>query len=214
MAGSDACHFFVLQRSEKEWPALAPHITWGERVIFLRVELPCQSGGVPLGRVEYEDKGPRLSFACRLPISAEVCKLWLVRGERRLLLGTPAPEGEELTLRRTFSRAMLSEQGVYPPERVEVTGSWAAGGGPEQEQWQTGGAGVARLSDPLLRQMFSQGGWGWRRWERGTVFCHSWEENAPFPAVPLFCLAQVERREHKIQVRIYLDQGGNPCFPP
>ena len=77
----------------------------------MRVELPCQSGGVPLGRVEYEDKGPRLAFACCLPISAGVCKLWLVRGERRLLLGTPAPEGEELTLRRTFSRAMLSEQG-------------------------------------------------------------------------------------------------------
>ena len=49
-------------------------------MIFLRVELPCQSGGVPLGRVEYEDKGPRLAFACCLPISAGVCKLWLVRG--------------------------------------------------------------------------------------------------------------------------------------
>ena len=179
----------------------------------MRVELPCQSGGVPLGRVEYEDKGPRLAFACCLPISAGVCKLWLVRGERRLLLGTPAPEREELTLRRAASAAPCSRNRGYTLRsgwRSPALGRPAAE--PEQEQWQTGGAGVARLSDPLLRQMFSQGGWGWRRWERGTVFCHSWEENAPFPAVPLFCLAQVERREHKIQVRIYLAQGETPAF--
>lgn len=180
----------------------------------MRVELPCQANGVPLGRAGYEEQGPRLAFACRLPGGAGVCKLWLVRGERRLLLGTPAPEGEELTLRRTFSRAMLSSQGVYPPERIEVAGAWSADGGTETGGWRPVDGRRPGLGDPLLRQIFTQGGWGWRRWERGVVLCHSWGEDAPFPAVPLFCLAQVVREGHKIQVRLFLDGEGNPCFPP
>lgn len=187
-------------------------------MIFLRRELPCQANGALMGQAVYEEQGPRLVFTCALPGGAGLCKLWLVRQERRLLLGTPAPEGDGLTLRRTLSRSLLERQGVYPPQRVEVTGAQASA----REVRDRGQPGAWRpvnrqgppLADPLLRQIFCQGGWQWRPWERGAELCHPWEPTAPFPAPALFCLARVSGEGHKIQVRFYLDFEGNPCFPP
>lgn len=184
-------------------------------MIFLRRELPCRAAGTPLGRAEYEQQGPRLRFVCTLPAGAGLCKLWLVRGERRLLLGTPAPEGDGLTLDRTLSRSLLESQGVYPPQRVEVTGARTPG--PEAGHagdWCPAEQRMPSLGDPLLRQLFCQGGWRWRPWARGTEFCHGWAEGTPFPAVPLFCLASITGEGHKIQVHVYLDRAGNPCLPP
>lgn len=184
-------------------------------MIFLRRELPCRANGRALGRAEYEEQGPRLTFTCTLPGGVGLCKLWLVRGERRLLLGTPAPEGGDLTLRRTFSRTLLEGQGVYPPQRVEVAGGQSTARDPDRSgSWQPVDRHTPGLSDPLLRQLFCQGGWQWRSWDGGTEFCHGWAEGAPFPAVPLFCLAQIRGEGHKIQVHLYLDREGNPCFPP
>lgn len=190
-------------------------------MIFLRRELPCRGDGASVGRAEYQEQGPRLTFTCTLPGGVGLCKLWLVRGARRLLLGTPAPEHGQLTLRRTFSRTLLESQEVYPPQRVEVTGIQAASGDWDtagdqagSDHWRPVDRQTPGLSDPLLRQMFCQGGWQWRPWARGVEFCHGWGEGAPFPAVPLFCLARVTGEGHKIQVRLYLDRDGNPCFPP
>lgn len=184
-------------------------------MIFLRRELPCRAAGEPLGRVEYEQQGPRLRFVCTLPAGAGLCKLWLVRGERRLLLGTPAPEGDGLVLERTLSRSMLESQGVYPPQWVEVTDAQhTEGERADTGRWRPVDRHTPGLSDPLLRQLFCQGGWQWRPWARGTEFCHDWSEGGPFPAVPLFCLADIAREDHKIQVHLYLNGEGNPCFPP
>lgn len=190
-------------------------------MIFLRRELPCRAAGEPLGRAEYEQQGPRLRFVCTLPAGVGLCKLWLVRGERRLLLGTPAPEGDGLALDRTLSRSLLESQGVYPPQRVEVTGirttsgDWnTAGDRADSDHWRPVDRQTPGLSDPLLRQLFCQGGWQWRPWARGVEFYHGWREGDPFPAVPLFCLAGITGEGHKIQVRLYLDRDGNPCFPP
>ena len=83
-----------------------------------RTALPCE----PNGRAWYEVDGVRVRFDCTLPGARGLCKLWLVRDGRRLLLGTPEPEGDGLALRRTVSRAMLTEQGVFPPQRVEAVG--------------------------------------------------------------------------------------------
>ena len=184
-------------------------------MIFLRRELPCRAHGASVGRAEYEEQGPRLTFHCALPGGTGLCKLWLVRGERRLLLGTPAPEGERLTLNKALSRSLLESQGVYPPQRVEVTGLQAsARDGEESNRWRPVDRQCPRLVDPQLRQLFCQEGWLWRPGAGGVELCHGWAEGAPFPAVPLFCLARVAGEGHKIQVRLYLDRDGNPCFPP
>ena len=187
-------------------------------MIFLRRELPCRANGALMGQAEYEEQGPRLVFHCVLPGEVGLCKLWLIRDQRRLLLGTPAPEGEGLTLHRTLSRSLLESQGVYPPQRVEVTGTQVSArevpGQREAGGWRPVDRQGPTLADPLLRQIFCQGGWQWRPWDRGTELCHGWGPGAPFPAPPLFCLARVTGEGHKIQVRLYLDREGNPCFPP
>lgn len=181
----------------------------------MRKRLPCLSGGAEIGRAGYEEDQLRLRFYCVLPDQTGICKLWLVGGEHRVLLGTPAPENGGLALTRSLTRASLESAGVYPPERVEV--GWAgetARAAPPAGAWQNVTEREPILPDPLLCRIFRQGGWGWRRWERGLVLCHTWGENSPFPAVPLFCFALVERQDRKIRVCCYLDEEGRPVFPP
>ena len=187
-----------------------------------RTALPCE----PNGRAWYEVDGVRVRFDCTLPGARGLCKLWLVRDGRRLLLGTPEPEGDGLALRRTVSRAMLTEQGVFPPQRVEAVGGvWerpAAGmtGAGQQSaaarsalsgtNWQR--AEPSLTNDPILHGALSdQSGWSWRR-EEGGKLClrRSWQVGMPFPIPPLFCLVRAERG----WLMLWLDSRGMPVLPP
>lgn len=187
-----------------------------------RTALPCEPGG----RAWYEVDGVRVRFDCTLPGAQGLCKLWLVRDGHRLLLGTPEPEGDGLVLRRTVSRAMLTEQGVFPPQRVEAAGGvWerpAAGmtGAGQQNaasrsalsgaDWQR--AEPSLTNDPILHGALSgQNGWSWRR-EEGGKLClrRGWQVGMPFPIPPLFCLARAERG----WLMLWLDSRGMPVLPP
>lgn len=186
-----------------------------------RVELPC----LPEGRAWYEADGLRLKFECTLPERDGVHKLWLCRGERRLLLGTPKPEERGLVLRRSVSCALLRQQGVFPPQRLEVVGGGAGKSNempPESGEarsnlndWQSTAGQESRLTrDELLRAALRRGGWFWRREgdERNGKICLRcrWQPGDPFPIPPLFCLTVPERS----WLIIWLDGGGNPCLPP
>ena len=187
-----------------------------------RTALPCG----PDGRAWYEADGVRVHFDCTLPGARGLCKLWLVRDGRRLLLGTPEPKEGGLVLRRTVSRAMLTEHGVFPPQRVEVVGSAlerpAAGmmgagqqsaaprPAPPGADWQR--AEHSLTDDPILRAVLSsQSGWSWRR-ERDGKLClrRGWQAGMPFPVPPLFCLARAERG----WLMLWLDSRGVPVLPP
>lgn len=176
-------------------------------------ELPCLSGGERVGRAHYEENRLRLQFHCFLPGQSGLCKLWLVRGERKMLLGTPAPEGRGLALSRGLSRSALEQAGVYPPERLELL---REGETPlaeaETGDWNPVSDTAPEFADPFLRRVFRQGGWGWRRWKNGVVLCHAWAEQSPFPAPPLFCFAHVEHTSQRIRVCYYLNERGEPVF--
>lgn len=169
-------------------------------------ELPLLSGSGSVGRAEYEEAGVRVRFRCRLHGSERLCKLYLARGGSRALLGTPAPAQGGLYLERTLSRSELERAGVWPPERVEVD----FGGEQPPAVWQEVTAQQPRFAEPLLARLFRQGGWGWKRWERGVVLCHSWRADAPIPAMAVCCFLRLEPR----QVCCWLDGEGRPCFPP
>ena len=181
-----------------------------------RIQLPC----LPEGQGYYETDGLRVHFACTLPGVGGVCKVWVVREGRRLLLGTPEPVGDGLALRRTVSCAMLRQQGVFPPQRLEISGGQAGerppgGGGeapPDSDGWQSAdGRENALTQDALLRAALHQGGWFWRRERDGKICLRCrWRSGALFPAAPLFCLMQPERG----WLTLWLDGAGNPILPP
>lgn len=176
-------------------------------------ELPLVSGNTSVGRAEYEESGLRVRFRCRMNGQNNLCKLFLVREGQRFLLGTPAPVSGGLFLERTLSRSELERGGVWPPERVEVNGGEAR---PRQTTvvWQEVTMQYPHFTDPVLARLFRQGGWGWRRWEKGVVLCHAWRENTPFPAMPVFCFVRLTRNGSNTHIFCYLDGEGRPCFPP
>ena len=187
-----------------------------------RVELAC----LPEGRARYEADGLRLKFECVLPEREGVRKLWICRGERRVLLGTPEPQECGLVLRRSVSCALLRQQGVFPPQHLEVTGgtvercarSAPLNGGEKQQDcvgWQSvAGEENVITRDTILQSALERGGWFWRR--EGDVpggkICLRcrWQPGAPFPIPALFCLAAPERG----WLMIWLDGAGNPRLPP
>ena len=115
----------------------------------------------------------------------------------------------ELYLERTLSRSELERAGCYPPERVEVDGAAAV----KPATWQDVTPQMPRFGDALLSRLFRQGGWGWKIREGGVVLCHGWQENTPFPAVPLLCLVRLERVGGRYHVYCYLNERGELEFP-
>ena len=161
----------------------------------MRVELPC----LPEGEGYYEPQGALyLRFFCCLPPSDEVRKVWVQRGEREVLLGTPAPEKGVCVLSRTLTRAFLERHCVWPPERLSVR---PVG---ERVEWSAPDG----LQADALAPLFRRGNWQMRRIDGGT------ELRAPFrigqhcPAVQLFCFARIT--ENWVCYR--LDDRGKPRF--
>lgn len=121
-----------------------------------------------------------------------------------MLLGTPVPSGEGLRLERTLSRSELERNGVWPPERIEASAAV------RPEVWQEVTLQGPVIGEPLLSRLFRQGGWCWKGWPGGIVLYRRWQENTPFPAMPVFCFVRMERGG----IFCWLDGKGNPCFPP
>lgn len=74
-------------------------------------------------RLRWEDLWATASAGLSLR-EAGICKLWLVGERGRLLLGTLAPEGEALTLKRRFSVGEAKRAGAWPPVGVESMLLW------------------------------------------------------------------------------------------
>lgn len=166
-------------------------------------ELPLVSGGVCVGQAEYEESQLRLRFRCCLPGRQELCKLWLVGKDGRLLLGTPAPQGDGLYLERSLTRSALAEAGAYPPERVEREPTQT---GPDPEPPPNGLP--IRPGDPVIVAALAAERPGrWQRVGDAWQVAYPWQLGQPMPLLPLFCFARVGRGE----VSFLLTDRGYPA---
>jgi hypothetical protein len=179
------------------------------------LELECVSDTQVVGRAQlWEEGGVWLRLRAELPREIGLCKLWLVRGEKRLLLGTPQPMAQGMVLEKRLSRAMLRQQGLDPPAYLAVLGRKTH---PEPESWRPVTEDAPTIPDALVASLVRETGWEWRPWERGVVLRHLWRERTPFPAMPLFCLICPQRQTsgeaNLWQLLLYLDLSGNPVLP-
>lgn len=172
------------------------------------------AGGARMGTLSCVRQGMYVRFQASCPCpqgSQAVRKVWLEQGEKRMLLGTLAPEGNALTLQRSVSLAALAEQGISAPERGIVTGEAAPRREPSPQreqpsQWQ----GLNRFPMPLPEGTIPGGRGGWRRCGDGYLLRFPWGVGRPWPLVSLFCFAQV--RDGAVYYR--LDGQGVPLMPP
>ena len=136
-------------------------------------------------------------------------KVWLHGQGGRLLLGTLAPEGDGLRLRRRLSRSELESSGCWPVTGGETVLAFAF----ERDVWKREEHPERLLRDGVLRSAVrGQSMLLWRR-EGGFYLAASFDPARPFPLVPLFCFAKIQRVEGKSYAVFYFDREGNPSVP-
>lgn len=146
------------------------------------------------GDVSYARQGMYIRFRVRCPAWAgcpAVCKVWLEREERHLLLGTLLPEGAELTLERRISAAELAGRGMEPPEcAVACAGEPAgrAGAG----RWQSLATLSLHPQDAVVRDCLRQApdAGEWKPEKDRVLLRFPWRPGRPYPLPPLFCFGR------------------------
>ena len=138
--------------------------------------------------------------------------MWL-HGDQggKLLLGTLAPEGGVLRLRRTLSVGTLEQAGCWPqfwaeaplafPFAVQEGGSWYCEQHPE------------RLVEDLVLKGQVTGPMLCRRDRDGLSLAAPFRPDAPAPLSALLCLARVERWNGRPHLVWSFDQEGRPKIP-
>lgn len=130
------------------------------------------------------EQGPRARIEVWRPDDgAGLYKVWAAGAGGSCLLGTLAPEGGQLCLRRTLSVDSLRRQGAWPIQRLEESLFFSFG---DRER-------AIRFQDPVLEesardlpQHLVQ------RESEGFSLSFPYSPSAPFPLLPVFCFARVE----------------------
>lgn len=139
-------------------------------------------------------------------------KVWL-HGERggKLLLGTLAPEGGRLRLRRTLSVDALEQAGCWPSFRVEAPLAFAFDCPPDRG-WYCEQHPDRLVRDPVLKAVLT-GPILCRRGERGFSLSLPFRTDRPLRLCALFCLARIERLEGRFRLVWDFDSQGDPKIP-
>ena len=134
-----------------------------------------------------------------------IYKVWLDGAGEGFLLGTLAPEGGELRLRRRVSRDSLVRAGCWPVcgGRCVLAFSFQRSG------WMREPA-EHRMTDPVLRQAARGVSALVSVRDGGFRLAVPFDSACPFALVPAFCFARVERVEGKPHAVFCFDGQGRP----
>ena len=134
-----------------------------------------------------------------------IYKVWLDGNGDGFLLGTLVPEGDALCLRRRVSRDSLVRAGCWPvgSGRCVLTFPFRRSGWVREPTER-------RMTDPVLRQ--AARGLSALIWvqDGGFRLAVPFECTCPFPLVPAFCFARVERVEGRLHAVFCFDGQGRP----
>lgn len=170
------------------------------------MEYTIELAGVERGELRCREGGVRTAFSARcVPPGEGIYKVWL-HGEGRMLLGTLAPEGGALILRRTLSNQALKNGGVWPPREASVLPA----GETETEpgEWRKTDCRRILRDQALLRGAEAGNPRAWCRRERdGVTLAWNWEVGQPFPLPPAFCFGRMGQVNGKSCVMIHLGRN-------
>ena len=164
------------------------------------------------GRLFFCPEGLRVRLRAERPADGRgLYKAWL-RGSRggRLLLGTLAPEGDRLVLRRTLSLGELERAGCWPDFWAEAPLAFPFTPDSRGEgRWYCEQHPERLLADPVLKQQV-RGSMLCQRQAGGFRLAVPFRTDAPIALAGLFCLAQVERWDNRPHLVWRFDQDGQP----
>ena len=163
------------------------------------------------GTLTLHREGNQIHMEARRPEDGRgLYKVWLTGlGGGRLLLGTLAPEGGGLALRRTLSVSQLERAGCWPLEGAQAPLAFPFS---DVQRWYWEPRPQEMISDPILKEQL-----------RGPVLCSRSREgfslavplrtDAPVTLNALICLAKVERLEGRPHLVWSFDREGRPRRP-
>lgn len=110
----------------------------------------------------------------------------------RVLLGTMAPEGGVLRVRRSLSLDELRRRGAWPPQGggAELSFSFAGPDTPPGWRWAEP-SGFPFRETELLRTAVRLGRVLYREEQEGFALAYPFSTGAPFPFTELFCFARI-----------------------
>ena len=163
------------------------------------------------GTLTLHREGNQIHMEARRPEDGQgLYKVWLAnRRGGRLLLGTLAPEGDGLSLRRTLSISELERAGCWPLEEAQAPLAFPFAG---PGRWYCEPRPWTLVSDPVLkgqlrRPMLCSRG------EDGFSLAAPLDPAAPVPLNALFCLARPERVEGRPHLVWTFSPEGRPRLP-
>lgn len=168
------------------------------------------------GTLTLRQDGPQVCLEAERPADGRgLYKAWL-HGDRggKFLLGTLAPEGGRLVLRRTLSLGELERAGCWPQFWAEAPLAFSfQPSGPSRGGWYCEQHPERLLADPVLKGQVT-GPMLCKRGEEGS-FCLAapFRPDRPAALTALFCLARVERWEGKAHLVWSFDGAGQPEIP-
>lgn len=163
------------------------------------------------GTLTLVQDGPRVRMEAERPADGRgLYKVWL-HGDQggKLLLGTLAPEGGALRLRRTLSVGALERAGCWPQFRAEAILAFSFA---EQGGWYCEQHPERLLADPVLKGQIN-GAMLCRREGEHFSLAVPLRTDAPVALSALFCLAQVERWNGRPHLVWQFDGSGQPKIP-
>lgn len=136
-------------------------------------------------------------------------KVWVHGRSGQMLLGTLAPEGGQLCLRRRLSCSELERCGCWPVTggRSVLAFSFRRDAGTREDHPEQ------LVQDAVLRQALRGKSVLLRRTEGGFQLLLPFEVGQPFPLVPLFCLSKLQTVEGQRYAVFFFDREGKPMQP-
>ena len=164
------------------------------------------------GSLTVRQDGPRVHLEAARPADDRgLYKVWLTgRGGGRFLLGTLAPEGTQLRLRRTLAVGELERAGCWPPAGAEAPLAFPFSA---SERWYCEQHPERLTADPLLRGQI-KGPMLCRKGRDGCRLAAPFRTDGPVPLDALFCLARVEQLEGRPHLVWTFDREGRPRTVP
>lgn len=171
------------------------------------------------GRLTVYQEGPRVVLEAARPDDRRgLYKVWLQgRGEQKFLLGTLAPQGGQLRLRRRLPLGELERAGCWPEFRAESVLTFSfdekEAGNDEKEggNWYCEQHPEQLFTDRLLKGQIP-GPMLCRRERQGFWLGAPFHTGRPLALPGLFCLAQLERRPSGTNLVWHFDNNGWPIM--
>lgn len=167
------------------------------------------------GALTVREEGLRAVLAAQRPDDGRgLYRAYLLGPEGRALLGTMAPEGKILVIRRTLSLDELRRQGAWPPCGGRAELSFSFTGNAATEGWRWADPAALPFRDGELRRAASRLGRTLYRQEgEGFALACPFSCREPFPIPDLFCLAEPAELEGRRHVLFRFDAVGWPLPP-